>query len=76
MKIKLDKGLKGMTQIKLSEIRDRVTSMLEIEISEAMTAIKAAKKVGEDNLVFSLEYYIRGLNRARNIMDIILKDVK
>lgn len=65
-----------MTQIKPSEIRDCVESMFEIEISAVVATIKAAKKKEEHDLVIMGQSYIMGLQRARNIMDIILKDVK
>lgn len=65
-----------MTQIELSAIRDCIESMFEIEISAAVATIKAAKKQDEHDLIIMGQSYILGVQRARNIMDVILKDVQ
>jgi hypothetical protein len=65
-----------MHQIKVSQIADCVTQLLEIEVRACLDTIRKAKKDKEDESILMGQAYLLGLQRAKDIINIVLKDVK
>jgi len=65
-----------MSKLKVTDIADCVTMLVEIEFQAVMDLIAKAKKDKEEDSVLMGQSYIMGLKRCVDIINNVLKDVK
>lgn len=65
-----------MTAPKISDLTKCFNQLLEIELHAVLQTAKEAKKSEDDDTVLMAQSYVMGLQRASQIFNIVLKDVK
>ncbi len=65
-----------MSKLKVSDIANCFTMLFDIEVRAVVATIVDAKRTEEDKTVLMGQSYLLGLQRASNIINTVLKDVK
>ncbi len=64
-----------MAKLKVSNIAECVSQLMEIEFRAVLDTVKKAKKSKEEETVLMGQSYAMGLQRAADIINAVLKDV-
>lgn len=65
-----------MAQIKISEIEDCLASMIQIELSALAASLREANLKKDESTIKTAASYVMGMERVKDMLNIILKDVK
>lgn len=62
--------------MKISDLTDCIVSLFEVELKAVQSAVGESKKEAREHDLLIAQGYIMGLNRAHNIIEVVLRDVK